>query len=105
LNGKTNPGNNGRWDLRDKKFIRPNTVELESWAVGIVDGCLDEDTVRNFIRVLIQQYQGHGGKVKNRNPAIYKSNRNENIADCTVKTREKALRQCEYTPFLVYFTH
>ena len=68
-------------------------------------GCLDEDTVRNFIRVLIQQYQGHGGKIKNKNPPIYRSTHIETIADCVTMTRERALRQCEYTPVMVYFTH
>jgi eukaryotic translation initiation factor 2C len=93
LGSKINPFTSGRWDLRGKKFIRPNTSELVSWGVGIVKSCVDENTVRNFMRVFIQQYQSHGGKVKNILPVIYSSPTMASIADCVTVTRQMAMQQ------------
>ncbi|KAI1468209.1 Piwi-domain-containing protein [Daldinia caldariorum] len=61
-NQKINPGVSGRWDLRGKKFLEPNRVHLQSWAVV----CCGEKTIRpeeveNFARLFSQTYRGHGG--------------------------------------------
>jgi eukaryotic translation initiation factor 2C len=93
LGSKVNPLTSGRWDLRGKKFARSNTGELVSWGVGVVKSCVDENTVRNFMRVFIQQYQGHGGKVKNLLPVIHSSPATSTIADCVTVTRRMAMQQ------------
>jgi hypothetical protein len=51
-----NPGYNGRWDLRGKKFYTANPTELKSWGVCILGGVVDEPTASNFLKVLVQTY-------------------------------------------------
>lgn len=61
---KATPGTSGRWDLRGKKFLLPNTEPLKSWGICIINECTNEQTVRNFLGVFINTYTGHGGKVQ-----------------------------------------
>lgn len=35
-NGSAKPGFSGRWDLRNKAFLKPNPVELRAWGVAII---------------------------------------------------------------------
>ncbi|KAI0129177.1 Piwi domain-containing protein [Xylariales sp. AK1849] len=65
---KINPNVSGRWDLRGKKFIEPNTVPLTSW--GFI-GCgsndkatLHKDELKAFASQFIRIYRGHGGIIK-----------------------------------------
>jgi eukaryotic translation initiation factor 2C len=55
---KFNPGTSGRWDLRGKKFFRPN-IKLESWGVCALQGTVDKATLDNFFKVFIQTYVSH----------------------------------------------
>jgi eukaryotic translation initiation factor 2C len=64
-NAKLNPGMTGRWDLRGKKFFKPNSEPLTSWAFVVTDGCVDKQTLDNFVRAFKQAYQGHGGRIAN----------------------------------------
>ncbi|KAK4612770.1 hypothetical protein CLAFUR0_12763 [Fulvia fulva] len=72
--GDAKPGTSGRWDLKGKKFLQPNTAPLKSWAVCVVPGRRggkpDKTAVENFIKAFINSYQAHGGRVENKNPAM-----------------------------------
>ena len=100
---KLNPGTSGRWDLRGKKFLFGNPEPLKSWGVVIVGGCTDEQTVRNFLNVFIQTYIGHGGRVENRNPIIYTSQRGQELGDAVVAARMAAGNQSQALPQILFF--
>ena len=65
-NQRHNPGTNGRWDLRGKKFYEPNRKPLDSWGVGFFSGkrnAISRSQVENFCDALMRGYSGHGGNV------------------------------------------
>lgn len=49
---------------------------------------VDEPTVRNFLNVFMQTYTGHGGKIQNRNPAIYTQPRGADIGEAVALGRQ-----------------
>lgn len=64
---RTNPGTNGRWDLRGKKFYLPNKRPLEAWGVGYFPGkrnAINKTQVEAFVDSMMKAYSGHGGTVK-----------------------------------------
>ncbi|KAM5430707.1 Protein argonaute [Microsporum canis] len=71
-NQKLNPGTNGRWDLRGKKFYSKNTKPLKSWGVGVFKGRspINMAQVEAFCDALVRAYQGHGGDIESRRPLI-----------------------------------
>ncbi|OAA54541.1 eukaryotic translation initiation factor [Niveomyces insectorum RCEF 264] len=63
-NTAVKPGTSGRWDLRQKTFLINNKGrELQSWGVAVVDSCVDQPAVQNFVRVFMKTYKDHGGLV------------------------------------------
>jgi eukaryotic translation initiation factor 2C len=71
---KANPGTSGRWDLRGKKFLLPNTEPLKSWGVCVINEATNAQAVDNFLKVFVQTYIGHGGKVQVSIPLIFYPN-------------------------------
>ncbi|QVM08605.1 hypothetical protein D8B26_003290 [Coccidioides posadasii str. Silveira] len=71
-NQKCNPGTNGRWDLRGKKFYLPNARPLKSWGVGYFKGRhpINGPQIEAFCDNLVRTYQGHGGIVETKRPFI-----------------------------------
>ncbi|PLN80024.1 eukaryotic translation initiation factor 2c [Aspergillus taichungensis] len=68
-NQRLNPGTNGRWDLRGKKFYQPNKRPLESWSIGFFPGkrnAINKTQIEKFADGFIKSYAGHGGSVPNR---------------------------------------
>lgn len=68
-NQRLNPGTNGRWDLRGKKFYMPNKRPLEAWGVGVFPGrrnSISRAQVEHFCDAFMKGYTGHGGSVMNR---------------------------------------
>ncbi|KAL9105736.1 MAG: hypothetical protein Q9227_009124 [Pyrenula ochraceoflavens] len=65
----TDPGTNGRWDLRNKKFLSTNTTELKSWGIGFFSDRIDSLVVDNFVQSFIKAYRNHGAR--NINPQPY----------------------------------
>ncbi|KAI1004889.1 hypothetical protein K3495_g3326 [Podosphaera aphanis] len=102
-NGKINPGTNGRWDLRGKKFLLPNPEPLKSWGVCVLGNCCPDATVRNFINVFVQTYIGHGGKIENRSPVIYRHSRNEPLPEAVAKVRNLAGNQAKLIPQILLY--
>ncbi|KAH6682517.1 Piwi domain-containing protein [Halenospora varia] len=100
---KVNPGTAGRWDLRGKKFLLANPEPLTSWGVCVIQNACDEATVKNFLNVFIQTYIGHGGKVTNKNPAIYFQGRNQDLADTAMSARLAAGNQSKSMPQIILY--
>lgn len=70
-NQKLNPSTSGRWDLRGKKFLTPNTSPLKTWGVCVVGGCCQLPNVQNFFKLFVSTYIGHGGRVERKEPFIH----------------------------------
>lgn len=72
--GVATPGTSGRWDLKGKKFLQPNTAPLKSWSVTVISGKRggkpDKSTIEHFIKEFVKVYKGHGGRVDNVSPAL-----------------------------------
>ncbi|TKA80235.1 hypothetical protein B0A55_04157 [Friedmanniomyces simplex] len=70
--GDAKPGTSGRWDLKGKKFLQPNTAPLKCWGVCVVPGRRggkpDRSIVQNFITEFCKIYKSHGGRVENATP-------------------------------------
>lgn len=65
-NQKINPGTSGRWDLRGKKFLEPNTVPLKAWSFilcGDMKTC-QMNELEHFARQFSGVYRNHGGRVE-----------------------------------------
>ncbi|KAJ5093056.1 hypothetical protein N7456_008917 [Penicillium angulare] len=66
---KHNPGITAHWDLRGKKFYKPNTVPLVSWGVGYFNSHrndINHDQVQSWLDEFMKIYKGHGGSINNR---------------------------------------
>jgi eukaryotic translation initiation factor 2C len=68
-----------------------------------MQGCTNEQVVKNFINVFIQTYIGHGGKVENRNPVIYNQGRGEDIPTCVSNARNAAGNQAKFLPQIMFY--
>lgn len=65
-NAKYNPGTQGRWDLRGKKFLETNKIPLKCWGVGVFKSGRNDLTlqqVEDFVDLFRKQYTGHGGTI------------------------------------------
>ena len=89
--------------MRGKKFFRANPEPLKSWGVCVVNACCDEDTVKNFLRVFVQAYIGHGGIVVNKNPVIFHQIRGDDLGDTVVKARKAAGDQSQAVPQILLY--
>ncbi|KAK5114285.1 hypothetical protein LTR62_002536 [Meristemomyces frigidus] len=76
--GEAKPGTSGRWDLKGKKFLTPNTAPLKSWGVCVVPGRRggkpDRSVVQNFMSEFVKIYKGHGGRVEMNEPTLVLAN-------------------------------
>jgi eukaryotic translation initiation factor 2C len=66
---RANPGTNGRWDLRGKKFYAGNKKPVDSWGVGYFPGkrnAVNRTQVEAFIDSMMKAYAGHGGRIVGR---------------------------------------
>ena len=70
--GMIDPGTQGRWDLRGKKFHTPNPEELVAWGIGVFAGRLkvEKNQIEQFAQSFIKQYRGHGGRIAGGPPHI-----------------------------------
>jgi eukaryotic translation initiation factor 2C len=61
--GVANPGFSGRWDLKGKKFLQPNTAPLKSWSVTVISGKRggkpDKSSLENFVKEFVK-VRDHG---------------------------------------------
>jgi eukaryotic translation initiation factor 2C len=70
-----------------------NTEPLKSWGVCVIAEAVNEPTMRNFLRVFVQTYMNHGGRVENRNPTIYIARKGEDLAFSVAAARNMAGNQ------------
>ncbi|KAJ6166610.1 hypothetical protein N7470_002057 [Penicillium chermesinum] len=65
-NGKHNPGTSGRWDLRNRKFLKANKRELSHWGIGYWSGrpgfTISGKEVEAWLETFLRIYRGHGGQ-------------------------------------------
>lgn len=67
-NSKVNPGINGRWDLRGKKFYKPHSEPLACWAIGYYNherNSLNQQLIDEWRTNFVRAFKQHGGIVKN----------------------------------------
>lgn len=89
--------------MRGKKFLLPNEEPLNSWGFCILNESLPEIAVRNFANVFIQTYLGHGGKIQNKNPFIYRHVKGEDWADMVAKFRTQTGNQARAMPQILFY--
>lgn len=68
-NAKHNPGMNGRWDLRGKKFYKPNVKPLTCWVIGYLPvdrDVWDSQLISNWQDNFARAYKQHGGIIQGR---------------------------------------
>lgn len=102
-NQKHNPGISGRWDLRGKKFFKPNRVPLKSWGCGIIvyrRNTLEMTQAENWCNAFMKQYAGHGGKVETK-PLIMVLN--NDIAEAITTLYENTGNRFKQRPQLLIF--
>ncbi|KAK0725380.1 putative eukaryotic translation initiation factor [Lasiosphaeris hirsuta] len=63
---KLDPRTTGRWDLRGKKFVKPNLQPLKSWGFVALQNTVDMKTLENFANVFTATYRGHGGIIESK---------------------------------------
>jgi eukaryotic translation initiation factor 2C len=104
--GEAKPGTSGRWDLKGKKFFKPNLAPLKSWAVCVVPGRRggkpDKSVVENFLREFVKIYKGHGGKVENTQPAFYLAS-SDDVGSWVTATWNAAGNQAQARPQILVF--
>lgn len=100
---KLNPGTTGRWDLRGKKFFLPNTEPLTSWGFVVIGGCTSDQNVKNFINVFVSTYVGHGGKIANKNPHVYRQLPQEDIPTMIQNARKAIGDQAKAAPQIIFY--
>ncbi|KAF3763069.1 Piwi-domain-containing protein [Cryphonectria parasitica EP155] len=101
----TDPSTSGRWDLRNQIFTMPNPRPLNAWAVVIVNNCVQEPSVKNFISTFVKVYRGHGGKVTTPFPPIkpLKLVRTEETGNMMVDIYNSVGRQFQQSPDLIFY--
>ncbi|KAI0394409.1 Piwi-domain-containing protein [Xylariaceae sp. FL0594] len=62
-NEKVNPRMSGRWDLRGKRFVEPNTCEITSWGFVVCGNCCSRQQAEHFGGEFLRVYKAHGGRV------------------------------------------
>ncbi|KAH7322861.1 Piwi domain-containing protein [Stachybotrys elegans] len=63
LQGFADPRFSGRWDLRGKKFWKPNQQPLVSWGFIVMDKCVNKPALEQFAKAFKTTFIGHGGVV------------------------------------------
>ncbi|KAM3422173.1 hypothetical protein BST61_g2542 [Cercospora zeina] len=104
--GEAKPGTSGRWDLKNKKFLTPNTLALKSWAVCIVPGRRggkpDKAVVDNWIQKFVAGYIAHGGKVEQKQPQMILANGTD-VGAWVTQTWNQAGNQAQSRPQILMF--
>ncbi|KAI1173096.1 Piwi domain-containing protein [Nemania sp. FL0916] len=62
-NGKHNPGVSGRWDLRGKRFLEPNTKKISSWGLVVCGNACSKQDAEAFGSKFTQAYRNHGADI------------------------------------------
>ena len=96
------PQYSGRWDLRGKVFLNPNSTPLKAWGICVlVQGkdlrpAVTADQVEQFKKNFMNLYRGHGGKIDNPNPPIISGV--PDTAEAIQKTFQAAGNQVQLRP-------
>jgi eukaryotic translation initiation factor 2C len=99
------PAYSGRWDLRGKVFLHPNTAPLKSWGICILSpvkerrGTASLAEVETFKKNFLSLYKGHGGRVENPNPPVVSGI--PDIANALYQTFQNAGNQTQMRPQMI----
>lgn len=108
--GDATPGTSGRWVLMNKRFYKSHPRPVVSWGVCIVPGIdkrltCPEQVAHNFIQTFIRIFEGHGGRIANKNPKIMTWH-GPSPADAVHAIYNAAGNQSQAVPnLLVFITH
>lgn len=69
----------------------------------IVQGALDEPSVRNFLQTFISTYIGHGGRVENKNPPIWSQPNGMDLGESVAVGRQAIGNACRGMPEIILF--
>lgn len=104
--GVGTPGTSGRWDLKGKKFLSPNTAPLRSWAWCIIPGRRggkpDKATVQEFVKDFCRIYASHGGRIENQQPAMVLAS-GDDVGSWVTSTWNAAGNQSQSRPQILVF--
>ncbi|KAJ5155636.1 hypothetical protein N7492_008439 [Penicillium capsulatum] len=94
----------GKWDLRSKKFYKPNVQPLRSWGVGYFPGAhsrTQSAMVSTFIDKFVNIYKGHGGVFQTSTPTSMELK--EDIAEAVKRLYEMTAKTWSQEPQLLIF--
>ncbi|KAI0517034.1 Piwi domain-containing protein [Xylaria bambusicola] len=63
-NAKLNPSVSGRWDLRGKRFLEPNSKPITSWGLVVCGNSCFKQDAEAFASKFTQTYRNHGANIK-----------------------------------------
>lgn len=97
-NATAKPLYSGRWDLRGKVFLLPNSAPLKSWGIVVLTPKEDRrppvsaEQVNAFKKSFLDLYRGHGGIVVEKDPVIVGgvADDADALAQCFQKAGDKA---------------
>lgn len=101
-NGKINPKVSGRWDLRGRTFVTPNTVPIANWGVIINNACIDKPAVQKFMGMFVETFKKHGGRVTTPQPYIYNSSPNMAIHQAIQHCYDDISKQGKGPPQIIF---
>ena len=104
-NAKIEPKFSGKWDLRGKKFLICNdSMPLTSWGVCVFPAprnAPSKEAIQTFISGFVNAYKGHGGIVRNSQPAIVQAQ--NDVAKSVTETFMAAGNQSQIRPQMLVF--
>jgi eukaryotic translation initiation factor 2C len=95
--GTINPRTLGRWDLRGKKFLMPNSRPLKNWAFVIMERSVDLSQLQQFGNNFMTVFRGHGGKIEG-NPEYYDQSKQVNVATSLKHCHDDLMRKKNGAP-------
>ncbi|KAF4769961.1 hypothetical protein HAV15_011480 [Penicillium sp. str.  len=102
-NRKHNPQHSGSWDLRGKKFYKPNEKALQAWGVGFFSGhrkSISQDQTLSWVEQFVKMYKSMGGEVTGR-PVV--KGLSEDVGTSVKKLYDAIAAQNKREPQLMIF--
>jgi eukaryotic translation initiation factor 2C len=82
--------------------LKENLQPLKSWGFCIVNSACDEVTLQTFIKVFIDTYIGHGGRIENKNPTIINNGRAD-LAQTVADSRNAVGKAANANPQIIFY--
>ncbi|KAL6893135.1 Piwi domain-containing protein [Trichoderma longibrachiatum] len=99
--GTADPKYSGRWDLRGKKFFKPNVAPLTNWGFIVMDDCVQFSQLQQFARTFKTTFMGHGGICKSDALLInVPGHLKNNVAQALAHAHNQITRERGYTQLI-----